>query len=120
MFLRYTHLGVGHPVALRRIVRGCFFPNMESTTPVNLEVMVMDQSGSGEGHEEGDDLDDEQMDSDHEQMDSDDEQMDLDDDQVGEVSEDKHDGIGEEELEDDEEPDDQFDEEIEVSDDLSF
>jgi hypothetical protein len=79
---------------------------MESTTPVNLEVMVMDQSRSSKGHEEGDDLDDEQMD--------------LDDDQVGEVSEDKHDGIGEEELEDDEEPDDQFDEEIEVSDDLSF
>jgi hypothetical protein len=50
MFLRYTHFGVGHPVALRKIVRGCF-DHDESTVPT--EAMDIDEGASnGEGHEE--------------------------------------------------------------------
>ncbi|KAG1726169.1 uncharacterized protein EDB91DRAFT_1254428 [Suillus paluster] len=42
MFIRYTDLGVGHPVALRRIVRDC--STLESaTTPVEDDSMDVDQ-----------------------------------------------------------------------------
>lgn len=109
MFLRYTHLGVGHPVALRRIVRDCFAPG-ESMTPEKSEAMDVDEGGSnGKDYKEDDG--------------SDDEQMDLDDDQIGESeSEDECDEVGEEELGDDEDPDgSEFDGEIEeMFDNLSF
>jgi hypothetical protein len=69
MFLRYTHLGVGHPVALRRIARHCF--DYKSTSPV--EAMDIDEVASdGEGHNE---------DNDEQQMNDD----------LGEESEDEHD-----------------------------
>lgn len=106
MFLRYTHLGVGHPVALRRVVRGCL--GLRSTTIVNSGGMDVDQGrDDGECREEDND-------------DSDDEQMDVD--QVGqEVSDDESD---EEEFDsgDDQDLGDGFDADMleEISDDLSF
>jgi hypothetical protein len=49
MFLRYTDMGVGHPVALRRIVRDCL--SLQSAAPV--EAMDVDEDGSdGEDHEQ--------------------------------------------------------------------
>jgi hypothetical protein len=100
MFLRYTHLGVGHPVALRRVVRDCF--GLLSTM-VNSGGMGVDQGQAyGECREEDND-----------------EQMDVD--QVGEeVSDDESD---EEEFDsgDDQDLGDEFDAEIEeISNDLSF
>jgi hypothetical protein len=49
MFLRYTDMGVGHPVALQRTVRDCL--NLRSVAPA--EAMDVDEDrGDGEGHEE--------------------------------------------------------------------
>lgn len=49
MLLRYTDMGVGHPVALRKTVRDCL--NLRSAAPV--EAMDINEDGSDtEGHEE--------------------------------------------------------------------
>ncbi|KAG2060000.1 hypothetical protein BDR06DRAFT_967528 [Suillus hirtellus] len=57
MFLRYTSLGVGHPVALRKIVRNCF--DLESATPATED---MDVDGSRSDSEDHRDDDEQRMD----------------------------------------------------------
>ncbi|KAG2051626.1 hypothetical protein BDR06DRAFT_889558, partial [Suillus hirtellus] len=57
MFLHYTSLGVGHPVALRKIVRNCF--DLESTTPATED---MDVDGSRSDSEDHGDDDEQRMD----------------------------------------------------------
>jgi hypothetical protein len=48
MFLRYTDLGIGHPVALRWIVRDCL--GLQSSVPADS--MDINEGGSnGEGNE---------------------------------------------------------------------
>ena len=56
MFLRYTHLGVGHPVALRRITKDCL--DFESAALAS-EVMDVDEgkSASDEAYEEHEEAD---------------------------------------------------------------
>jgi hypothetical protein len=49
MFLRYTHLGIGHPVALRKIVKDCFSDG--STTPTEAMDIDADENNH-EGHED--------------------------------------------------------------------
>lgn len=103
MFLRYTDLGVGHPVALRRTVRDCF--SLRSSAPV--DAMIINEGGGGDG--EGLEVDDD------ERVD-----VDLADDELEE--EDEEDEIEDEEEEsDDELQDDDLGEEVwEEDDELSF
>lgn len=72
MFLRYTHFGVGHPVALRKIVRGCF-DHDESTVPTDHEEDAGEQhmyDDLGEDSEESEDeLDGSEEGEDREQAD---------------------------------------------------
>lgn len=50
MFLRYTHLGVGHPVTLRKIVRQCLGSETLADT-----IMDVDEGGiTGAGQKDGD------------------------------------------------------------------
>jgi hypothetical protein len=74
MFIRYTDLGVGHPVTLRRIVRDC--STLESvTTPVEDDSMDVDLDDA-RSHDEGSrkDDDEQQIDVDF-QLDSEGENM---------------------------------------------
>ncbi|KAG2051670.1 hypothetical protein BDR06DRAFT_983445 [Suillus hirtellus] len=90
MFLRYTDLGVGHPVSLRRAVRECF--GFRSVAPVEAMDIGEGRLGNdGQDYEEN----------------SDEERMDCESD-LCEESEDEGDGLeeSESELEDTGEPDD--------------
>lgn len=69
MFLRYTDLGIGHPVALRRTVRDC------CGLQAPAEAMDVDE-GAGDGEDNGEDDDEQLVDvdlSDEESEDEDDE-----------------------------------------------
>ncbi|KAG0692048.1 hypothetical protein DFH29DRAFT_883162 [Suillus ampliporus] len=63
MFMRYTHLGIGHPVALRRIIRDC----LGSRAPADSDAMaIVDGAGheevsDGEGQEECSDSDEQEF-----------------------------------------------------------
>ena len=53
MFLRYTHLGVGHPIALRRFTKDCFHFD---SAPLAEEAMDVEEVGSNDDcHDEHDD-----------------------------------------------------------------
>lgn len=65
MFMRYTHLGVGHPVMIRRIIRDC-----ESLTLPNAMDVVDKEVSDGEDQEE---VNDEHLGGDDEQEENDDE-----------------------------------------------
>lgn len=91
MFLRYTHLGIGHPVGLRKIVRECF-DDYESTV-----LTEMDDANDGEGRE---DTGEQYMDD---NPDKDESENDLSEDE----SEEEHEG-GEDREEVDEEYDDLY------------
>ncbi|KIK33685.1 hypothetical protein CY34DRAFT_18219 [Suillus luteus UH-Slu-Lm8-n1] len=65
MFMRYTHLGVGHPVMIRRIIRDC-----ESLTLPNAMDVVDEEVSDGEDQEE---VNDEHLGGDDEQEENDDE-----------------------------------------------
>lgn len=80
MFLRYTHLGIGHSVALRKIVRDCF-NNYESTAPTDA---IEDDTRNDEGHAE---------DAGEQYMDDDLDEEESEDDLSEEESEDEHDGL---------------------------
>ncbi|KAG2060721.1 hypothetical protein BDR06DRAFT_986857 [Suillus hirtellus] len=94
MFLRYTHLGIGHSVALRKIIRDCF-NNYESTAPTDA---IEDSTRIDEGHAE---------DAGEQYMDDDLDKEESEDDLSEEESEDEHDGL--EGGEDREEADEEFD-----------
>ncbi|KAG1789842.1 uncharacterized protein HD556DRAFT_1446632 [Suillus plorans] len=87
MFLRYTDLGVGHPVALRRAVRDCF--GLQSSAPV--ETMDIDEGrGDGEDHEIDDD--EQWMDVDLAHEESEDEDDEIEDEEEGESDDGLDDG----------------------------
>jgi hypothetical protein len=52
MFLRYTHLGVGHPVTLRKIVKQCF--GSDSTLADTMIMDVDEGEITGAGQKDGD------------------------------------------------------------------
>jgi hypothetical protein len=47
MFMRYTHLGVGHPLALRRIARDCFDPQLAARAGA-MDVVNDEDDGNNE------------------------------------------------------------------------
>ncbi|KAG1901203.1 uncharacterized protein F5891DRAFT_1187899 [Suillus fuscotomentosus] len=120
MFLRYTSLGVGHPVALRKIIRNCF--DLESAT---LATEDMDVDGSRSDSEDHGDDDEQRMDDGLGREESDDfegieiEGEDDEGEEDGEEGEEDEGEEGEGE-EDEEEGDEREDFDDELDDELSF
>jgi hypothetical protein len=81
MFMRYTHLGVGHSAMLRRITRDCLGPELATHTnamdvvDASNEDMDHEEAGDGEGYDE--------CDSDNEDKDGDEEGYEESDDELG-------------------------------------
>jgi hypothetical protein len=87
MFIRYTHFGVGHPVAVRKMVKDCL--GSPAAAPADRDTMDifddidLEEIWDGEGHAELDDEQDSEGEdelSDEELGDEDDEDRDEDDD----------------------------------------
>lgn len=87
MFIRYTHFGVGHPVAVRKIIRDCL--GSPAVAPAECDAMDivedidLEEVGDGEGHAGHDDEQDSEDGEDElsgEELDDGDEDEDLFDD----------------------------------------
>jgi hypothetical protein len=65
MFMRYTDLGIGHPVILRRMVRDCFGP----MAPADALDVMNDDSDGRDGDSEGDEERDDEQEHDEEESD---------------------------------------------------
>lgn len=93
MFMRYTHLGVGHPVMLRRITRDC----LGLGAPADVMNVVSDDAdpkeiSDSEDIEEPDEEDEEEEDEENEDDDEDDEEDGEDGEDDGDDGEDLEDG----------------------------
>lgn len=108
--MRYTHLGVGHPLALRRIARDCFGPLLaaraDAMDVVNDEDDGNSEKGSDDECSEGcDELDD---------------GHDNDDEGLEELDEDGEDELGDEGCEYGSSPSDEEQDDGDEFDDFSF